>query len=105
MNRRSPVIKIFFLGDNNLEYIDLQILAGAGHVIHADKPDEFNDLVNEILSKIDSGEIPSTRSKLNNLNKMNELKADNEEEEIKSNNGGIHEENSQIYQINNNRAI
>ncbi|XP_018007557.1 (Lyso)-N-acylphosphatidylethanolamine lipase [Hyalella azteca] len=42
-------------------YVDIKIIADAGHVIHSDVPDEFNKIVNDILEGIDKGIIPSTR--------------------------------------------
>ena len=41
----------------------LQIVPGAGHVIHSDTPDEFNALVGELLRQADAGALPPVKGK------------------------------------------
>lgn len=41
-------------------YVDIKVVPGAGHMIHSDKPDDFNSIVSELCAAIDRGEVPST---------------------------------------------
>ncbi|XP_076449256.1 (Lyso)-N-acylphosphatidylethanolamine lipase-like [Babylonia areolata] len=45
-------------------YVDVQIVRGAGHHVYAERWDVFNDLVNNIASSVDRGELPSLDRKL-----------------------------------------
>ncbi|KAF2359187.1 Alpha/beta hydrolase fold-1 [Trinorchestia longiramus] len=45
-------------------FVDVKIIADAGHVIHSDSPDVFNATVNEILTGIDDGSLPSSSAEV-----------------------------------------
>ena len=37
-------------------YVNVQYVQEAGHHVHADQPEEFNRIVNEVCSIVDSGQ-------------------------------------------------
>lgn len=37
-------------------YVGVELVADAGHHIHAEKPQEFNRIVKEVLARVDAGE-------------------------------------------------
>lgn len=52
---RQPGLQIKYSRLNS--YVDVQVVEGAGHHVYADKPEEFNNMINSICDSLDSGLI------------------------------------------------
>lgn len=44
-------------------YVDVHYVKGAGHHVHADRPDVFNEIVNQACQLVDEGRDVNTRGR------------------------------------------